>query len=195
MPTYYRWGDTWASWTTASTTTSSNWIEWNATITTSSSITILNDVVWHNWSTSSATGGDPYYQPVPETEEQRAQREERQREQEERRAAAKERATRLLLSVLDEEQAADFLERQEFTVEGSDGKRYLIREGRMHNVFEVDDAGARVIEICGHVRDHVPNEDNLAAQKLALEHDAPGFLRIANRWDLTRGRASLPRAA
>lgn len=110
---------------------------------------------------------------------------ERQRaaaEQERAAAESKERATALLLSLLNKQQTADFHARQEFTVTGSDGKRYLIRLGRAHNIFELDDAGNRVVEICGHVSDRVPDEDNIAAQKLALEADAPGFRRIANMW-------------
>lgn len=95
-------------------------------------------------------------------------------------AEAKARAEALLLSILDEQQTADYRARQEFTTTGSDGKRYLIRLGRQHNVFELDDNGDRVTNICGHVSDRVPDEDNIAAQKLALETNAPAFLATAN---------------
>lgn len=188
------WNDTYTTttWTTTnSSCTSSTWDAWNYYAPR------RRDSVWYAWNgATSTTTANLYVEPrVVETDEQRAAREERERQRAADAAEAKARATELLLSVLDEQQAADFLERKEFTVEGSDGKRYLIREGRMHNVFEIDEDGNRVVEICGHVRPHIPNEDNLAAQKLALETDAPRFLQIANRWDLTRGRATIQREA
>jgi hypothetical protein len=101
----------------------------------------------------------------------------------------KQRATDLLLSLLNPEQTATFAEGGEFTTTGSNGKRYLIRLGREHNVFEVDADGTRLVNICGHVRDNIPNEDNMAAQKMALESDADAFLAIANSRTLPSGRA------
>lgn len=134
-----------------------------------------------------------------------AEREAARRAEEERRAAeqaereraaaeAKARAEELLISVLDEQQIADYRAHNWFTCLGSDGHRYKIKYGRQHNIFRLNDAGNEVVEICGHVRDNVPHEDNMAAQKLHLESDAIGFLRIANAWALP-SRASLPRPA
>ena len=195
MTTYYTWGswnDVYTSTTITASSSSTAWVDWNYRYcngTSTSSVTI-----WESWNSNTTSTGYTLH-AVPETEEQREARRVAEAERAEAAAAAKERATELLLSVLDEQQAADFVERQEFVVEGSNGRRYLIRHGRQHNVFEIDNDGERIVEICGHVRDHVPNEDNMAAQKLALETDADTFLRIANRWDLTRGRAPIREAA
>lgn len=118
-------------------------------------------------------------------QEERRAAEQAAREREE--AEALGRAQALLMSVLSKRQRREFRANREFTMVGSDGKRYLIRYGFQHNVFELDDEGNRVTELCGHVAGPLPMEDHMAAQKLALERDAVSYRRVANKWDIRSG--------
>lgn len=114
-----------------------------------------------------------------------------QRERKEQRKAASRTARLLLLSILDDEQAQEFERRSRIFVDGSDGRRYMIKKGRQHNVFVVDARGRALEELCGHVAPYIPDEDNMLAQKLHIETDAHGFRQVCNIWDLTGGRRQI----
>ena len=95
------------------------------------------------------------------------------------RKVAEARAKRILLRHLDAEQRRDYERDGRFRL--IKGERvYEVVRGRAHNVFLLDEQGRRAIEYCGHVSEHVPNDDNVLAQKLLLEHREEEFLKIAN---------------
>lgn len=189
----------WCKWnhdyTTASSTTDTYYDVNNPEITTSSSTTwtewnkyqptvyIQNNHVWENWVVVKRDAFSVRLErrePRQRTEEELARAAaaaeaaaQRRAEVEAAMAAAQERAHTLLLSALDEEQAAEYTERRH-------GRRYCIKHGRQDNVFLVDDDGRLITEYCGHVGESVPDEDNILAQKLILEHDEDAFIRVAN---------------
>lgn len=171
--------------TSSSSSSTTIWPEWNTAYQPVTYIT--NQATWENWVVVCNDGYSTRTQPRQLTEEERAEREARvaegRRLQAEAAAAAKaasERALTLLLSALDEEQAAEYTEHQRFHVTATSGRRYCIKHGRQHNVFLVDADGRAVREYCGHVGESVPNEDNILAQKLLLEADEEAFIRVAN---------------
>lgn len=95
------------------------------------------------------------------------------------RAAAVEKARVLLLQHLDDEQRAEFEEHRHFHVISSAGRRFQIRLGRESNVSLVNEQGGISRTFCIHVRDQVPDEDNVLAQMLLLRANEEDFLRIA----------------
>lgn len=115
----------------------------------------------------------------------RAEEAERRQKAEEKRQAAQKRAEELLLSVLSPEQQEDYKKNRCFYVEAN-GEMFRINEGFQGNVQKVDPHTKAVIERycihpymgCGDTR--IPNEDAMAAQKLALEADAEAFKRNSN---------------
>lgn len=201
---------TWTTWNTnyvvtnSTSTSQTVWADWNnlyeatGTATNSNVITIT----WQSWSeeawtrayarTSAQANRRHYYAaPAAETEEDRAARRARQAQREaeraavveaerQERAAARERGRQLLLANLSAEQRAEYETHQRFHIRTPSGRRFCIEHGRAHNVFELDAAGRRIREFCGHVGEHVPDEDNVLAQKLLLENDEETFIRIAN---------------
>jgi len=111
---------------------------------------------------------------------ERLAREQETRRHQERRAAD-ERAERLLLSSLTPEQRDDYKRRACFYLYTKSGKRYRIERGWSGNVHLVDDTGKPLHRYCAHPAIHVPEPDNMLAQKLMLETDEPAFLRVANQ--------------
>lgn len=172
----------WATWNDSSTSYS---------YTSSNYYTGSSNNLWYTWSaTSSATTITNNYAAPPRVSaaERRASEEKRiakrKRERHFKRMAEL-RAERLLLEHLSPAQRAEYRADGEFTVLASGGRRYLIRKGRQHNVFELDDEGVRVKELCGHVSERVPDADNILAQKLWLETAEDEFVAKCNIWDLT----------
>jgi len=98
--------------------------------------------------------------------------------------AANAKARRLLMSVLSPEQQDEYRRLERFHVIGSDGKKYRVHRGWHHNVELVEETaeGAYLTEqFCIAPRDtEIPEEDNLAAQKLMIEGSLVDFRRIAN---------------
>lgn len=191
----------WDTWNINYSTTSSMyvdnkiWLKWNeCSSTATTATTYMSPATWRYWNNSAFSNS--YAMPTPLTEEQRAeQRAAAERRRVEQAAAtakrveeerfAKERAEKLLLEHLSEEQRKEWVTSRQFHLHSQSGRRYCIKAGRQHNVFEVDANGRRLKELCGHVRDVVPNEDNVLAQKLALELMEADFLKTCNIWDLT----------
>jgi hypothetical protein len=130
----------------------------------------------------------PQYQP--ETAAQRAAREERQAEDRRRAPGRRQalalvtaRAEKLLLSLLDEAQAASYLRDGWFEVRGSAGGLFRIgRRGQAGNIDELPPGGGpRIASWCAHPSGGFPDADAHAAQYLALVTDEPGFRAVANR--------------
>lgn len=88
--------------------------------------------------------------------------------------AAKAKARDLLISNLDETQAASFKKDGSFRMVGKDAKVYTIRTARSFNVEGPDGA-----KYCGQLKD-TPVEDQMLAQKLLLEHEPEKFFKNAN---------------
>lgn len=171
------------------------WQAWNA-----GTIATTNDYTWKTWAqgTNSYAYTRRIVTPYVDTrspeqiaadqaaaavraEERRIAAEARRQEA----AFAQERAEELLTAHLTPEQLAEWKEKEQIHVVSPRGRRYCIRKGRAHNVFEVDQRGRRVKELCGHVSESVPNADNVLAQKLAIELMEEQFLATCNVWDLT----------
>jgi hypothetical protein len=164
------------------------WAGWNASYTftvQSGSVT----PVWNGWNTG--------YAQVP-----KAQREAREaqmteanrRYAEEQKVAAgkakavKERAEKLLREALSKEQHKHLKEKGFFELVVHDSKKkatrtYRIHQGTHGNVRLVE-GGREVTRYCGQPVG-VPVEDAMLAQKLMLETDEEGFLRVANATRLT----------
>lgn len=94
-------------------------------------------------------------------------------------SAAVERGRALLMAHLDDGQRASFEARHEFEVTGSLGGRYCIHLGREGNVWPLNERGRHMNAVCVHVRDRVPDEDNVLAQALMIEGNEADFRRLA----------------
>jgi hypothetical protein len=101
-------------------------------------------------------------------------------------ASVVDRATALLLSVLDETQAAQYQADRTFEVIGSHGGLYRIRPGIMANVDALHPETREFIgRLCAHPRErdangYLPDQDLALGQLLDLTSDEPGFCRTAN---------------
>lgn len=119
-------------------------------------------------------------------EEHEAEQRARIAEQERARTLVRERATALLLAHLDDTQRQTYQAAGYFDVRTDDGQRtYRLSQGTIHNVALLDPVRERPQRTyCAHPAADLPVPDVLLAQKLALEADEAGFLRVANRHDL-----------
>jgi hypothetical protein len=182
--TYYiwqKWTDTYTTTTTSSTETV--WSTW-ASNTTTSTID-----VWTEWNGTASSvvytrNREPYRPPPPRAPESPAvikQRQEAIAAAVLAKRIAEQRAEELLLRVLDQRQKEDFKKHGHFFVFGKNRTRYRIRKGRVGNVDVVNRSGIIDHRLCFHPNDHeMPDIDVMLAQKLHLEHDEAGCLRIAN---------------
>ena len=141
------------------------------------------NLTWATWniSTASVTSTDCTWMTWSDTNEgtlwPRPTKEERKKKE-----AAKKRDTETLRKHLSPKQRTQYDKDNRFHVIGSDGKRYEVDcKRRMHNVFEIDKQGKRLVEHCIYQSGNTPLPDNHLAQKLMLETDAVEFLRIANQ--------------
>lgn len=134
---------------------------------------------WEMWvSTSSATTTAEKAQRAEARRIAEAAEAERKREQ----AEADKRAANLLRSLLSPEQIADLEKHRRFYLTTESGQRYEIDcKKRMHNVFEVDANGKRLVEHCIYQKGELPLADNAAAQLLLLKADENEFKRISNK--------------
>lgn len=103
------------------------------------------------------------------------------RRSERRRKVAQGRAKRLLRDALDEAQLAALDDRGYFEVRSPSGRTYRIYQGMSMNVVALDDAGREALRLCAHPGMDAPSEDHMLAQKLVIETDERGFLKVANR--------------
>jgi hypothetical protein len=184
-------------------TSDNTWQIWAGSTTSSGTITCstTNDT-WNSWIRIGSsriisperrvlTAEEIRAEEVARAEAQEALRrrsiameaEARVREEKAREAAA--RAETLLLSILSERQREELHRDKAFVVEGRHA-RYRIRRGWSGNVDVIGRDGRIQRRLCAHPVIHVPNADNMAAQKLMLETNEDEFLRIANpmHWDI-----------
>lgn len=164
------------------TSTSIVWETWATTATT-----LTTPTVWDYWTLSgTGSGSYSYAAPPPLTEEQieaqRVRAEAAQAAAEARRveqAAAKERARKLLLEALAEEQQQELLANGYFHVETRNGtRRYRLSPTGQPKRVHGEDGLAWAY--CIHPDYGYPQDDIVLAQKLLLESDEDEFLRIAN---------------
>ena len=178
----------WGIWTTAASGGTSNatvpctnvWRVWNENITTGTA-----HVVPAQSRQLTAAEQEAERQRIEELRRQRAEEvaKDRQRDKEDaaRRAAAAKRADRLLRRHLSTEQERMWGKERRIIVVAGDGKRYEIKHGSHGNIAELDEQGRKVARLCINITDHrAPLEDNVLAQKLALEIDPVSFRRTAN---------------
>lgn len=185
--------------TTTAISTSVIWTSWadNATAATTSHIS--TGYVWPEWVRLTTRGTTTVVlDPMDVTEivdtrtiEERhadearhlARLAEELRQHDARRARqrdATERARALLEAMLDREQRGQLQRDKFFEIIGQDSRRrYRIHHGTHGNVRLLDDRGCEVTRYCGQPLG-VPIEDAMLAQKLQIEHDEAGFLRVAN---------------
>jgi hypothetical protein len=193
----------WAAGNTATATDASNtpWYEWNLA-TTNGTASTTN--VWSNWQTGDARitfDPQPSNEMLGNTPETRARAREilEMREEQERRWAAERQrheevqrqrnvkleaarieARGLLESVLNDVQKASLEEEDWFLVIGKSGSVYRLRRGRVGNVDLLGPDGRVLRKYCVHPGTHLPNFDDLAAQKLHLENDDESLVQMAN---------------
>ncbi len=95
------------------------------------------------------------------------------------------RGRKLLLEWLSEAQRRQYEERNCFDVTGChSGKRYRIRHGMGTNVYELDDKGRALTGWCFVPEGYLVTGDVMLAQKIALETDEQGALKVANNFSL-----------
>lgn len=171
---------TWRHWTnqdTSAMTTASTWTTWAST--TSGVYTVK---------AQSAPAQTPTVESIAEYNRRQAvQLAESMRLHKEREAkhlAAKARAEQTLCEHLTEEQEKAWKENRAIFVTSQSGRRFKIKEGRAHNIYELNEHGEAIREYCVHVEPYIPDADNVLAQKLALQHNEDALLRLANKWDL-----------
>lgn len=174
------------------------WSRWTSQITWTTTSTSTGHVrLWHNWVAVPEQAPQPARVnrsfAVQRTEQQwaalRAEQERARAERDLLQAAAREQARKLLYFVLSRSQREQYEREQCFQVVGSHGGIYLIRHGTSGNVHQLVD-GQEVAGLCAHPElyvqnregtwGHLPTEDVLAAQALALMHDESVFQRTAN---------------
>ena len=156
--------------------TSSNWADSTATIT--------NKETWRRWvirshitSLSVPRNDLVDYEAVRRRNEALVQAEGE-------RKSARERAEVLLNEVLTPDQRQELKENGYFTLRLMDDKGtrfYRIYRGRSRNVQQVTEDGRRIMTLCAHPNEHVPDADTIVAQKLMLMTNEQEFLRVANR--------------
>lgn len=95
------------------------------------------------------------------------------------------RGRKLLREWLSPEQLAQYDVHQYFDVTGRHtGKQYRVYHGVGANVYELDDAGRKVVCCCFLPDAHLVAGDVMLAQKIALETDERDALRVANNFSL-----------
>lgn len=99
------------------------------------------------------------------------------------RRAANARAEKLLLANLNPEQREDLVKKNCFFLHLPNGKRYRI-DRKTHGNIALIGEGDKIIHTLCAQPPGIPVDDAILAQKLALETDEAGFLRVANmtRW-------------
>ena len=171
---------TWAGWCTASATTTA---------------CTAGNIVWAIWAADSSSSTRSHVAPASFTEspelvaardaERARQAEERRRLDEaarQERVRAAERATQLLLSVLDESQRRDLSEHGHFYVTApASGRLYRIDKGRSGNIKVIDRVTRTWVEsLCVHQQEMVPEADTMLMQKLLIESAEDELRAVAN---------------
>ena len=111
--------------------------------------------------------------------------EDRRKTEQEAEQEANSRARSLLLSCLSYFQRKEYETWQYFTVTSQSGRRYRIEQGYNFNIGVLGSQGSIMGRLCAGPDENVPVYDSMLAQKLWLENDEEGFLRVANRSGFT----------
>jgi len=181
----------WYAWSNTATTSNASWMSW---IVTSNALRDdTSGSTWTTWIHNNMPEGQDL-QVLRQEASHWSNQEELDRTvarvaefeaERERERARQLRANELLIAALDKQQREDLAHRGAFRLDvlSRDGtkRRYEITRGRTGNVYQLDEAGNRILKFCAHPRIACPNEDTMLAQKLILEADEEGFLAIANR--------------
>lgn len=183
-----------------------------ATVISNGINTAANNIYFH-W--DEGTGSPTYYAPslatsgnlggyitanylfngvtqVTETPEARASREAAERvwreeaaKREAKRVVVRQRADKLWLSHLTDEQRKTWLASKFVEVRSASGRRYRIKDDTYGNVYLLDQFGREARRYCAYANDPggmMPRGDLLFAQLLMLQYDELTFLRTANTW-------------
>lgn len=191
---------TWAGSTATSCTTSTDfiWGDWCSTSSSTTATIITNQVLtWNNWNqvvrqvrTATPEQAAAHLQRIEESRR-------RQAEIDRERTKASQRAERLLLELLDENQAKDYRDRKKFRVIGSDGETYEIDARQAHgNIDRIGKNGRAIENYCVPLSDcDCPTPDHIVAQLLALKANIDHLLEKANRMEIMADgtRRMLPR--
>jgi hypothetical protein len=196
--------DPWYEWNTRITvtsaaTTSNIWYDWNRNHVVTAGPTTIG--VWQEWVDQDPQLGPrriiqthrqvetPEQRRVREEQEQRyrAEREaenalyyEQQRAAENRRKEAEDRAMKLLVSMLNEQQKADLKRDKHFFVDAPSGRLYRIDYGTHGNVKVVDRQTRKIVERLCIQPNGVPAGDANLMQKLLIETAEDLFRAHAN---------------
>lgn len=173
------------------TATGATWSHWNLSSGSSTSVSISVAVTWTQWAmtggiTSNAlwqvwTGTNMSTISYPEqTEEEKEAARFASEERERHRREAEERAEKILTENLDEEQRKSYAERKVVPITTAKGRKYLIKKGRLGNVYRIDEHGKEVEKFCIHPEEVVPDQDTMLSQLLWLRWCEDEFLLIAN---------------
>lgn len=197
------WVDTYHSTATTSvTTTDSTWGYWCSATDDSTCVT-TSYTVWSYWVQErdgcvrevrevrevrqAVRSSAIPYDREPTTEEKEAQRKrdeeyrEKCRKENEERLIAEEKAKKLLLENIDEENRKRYEKDKLIIVTAKKSNRvYQIKHGRSGNVVQLDAKNKPIKRFCMHPIAMVPDADTVLAQKLMLEHNEDEFLRLAN---------------
>lgn len=183
-----------ASYTTDSATVGDVWRIWISGTSAATTNVVINAGAWKSWNVNfpiSTGGTSSVYGHAAQAAWTPEQVERVRREDEERRARVaviNKRAEELLYSVLDDEQRATYEKERYFDVYSGDrSRRYRIKKGWSGNVELIGPDGKAIERYCVHPREAVPEEDNLVAQMLMIEHEEQRFRATAN---ITRLRAA-----
>src|SRR5262244_1316575 len=102
--------------------------------------------------------------------------------------AAEAKAKALLKEWLSSEQLVQYEQNRWFEVVGSKtGKRYRIQEQQQQNVYELDAEGRSIRGWCFMPKGRLATGDVMLAQKIALETDEKGTMRVALRFWSEKG--------
>lgn len=178
--------------TTAACTYSDAWQGWQYAGTGSAS----SNYVFREWvETSDEVGYTVTTAPAMTQEERQAQEqrnevmrlesEKRYKEVAEKQKLAREKALKLLMANLNQDQIDNYEKNKCIDVDTPSGNRYRIEHGRAGNVFQLDKAGKKTARFCIHPDEYIPDEDTVLAQKLFLQHNEQAFLSKANKTQLT----------
>ena len=192
------------SYVSTATSTTGTWNLWTAsTNTTVSSTLSTGDIVWNGWANSTTSASTSTWDAWTSStatatstgltatwsawsdQPARSFRAARPRVDQ---VQAKQRADKLLVEHLTEEQEQSLAAHGYFdvdTIVKGEKKRFRIHNNMyQHNVFEIDQDGRKLRELCAHTSHACPQSDHALAQKLMLEHNPTEFFRVANIRDL-----------
>lgn len=210
---------TWCSWNETATSAAHNhvWVVWNSDTTQTTGST--HPSVWCTWNQQQRYAEYRYRQEIErqqvsqtwnqqwvtwngEVERRKSRRarsrgnqrsNERQNRKHDRKIlTSEEKAKRLLLDMIGEDQLKIYEETGRLFIKGRKHDYIIQREGGVKRI-EKD----KIVDLCIHLEDQhqYPKTDNVIALKLMLEADEKNFNKVANEHRNTPRPAELPRCA